>query len=137
MEQPRSWCSQNSSEQSCDPVLFHSISVLKIRSTPNSKWSSPQNSSEQSCDPVLFHSISVLKIRSTPNSKWSSPMLHTVLEQCSKCFRTVNGAAPRSSTHGHAWEFYDVIVNFQCVQDLCGSLISSSQSCQINAIGCG
>ena len=35
------WCSQNSSEQSCDRVLFHSISVLKIRSTPNSKWSSP------------------------------------------------------------------------------------------------
>ena len=67
------WCSQNSSEQSCDRVLFHSISVLKIRSTPNSKWSSPQNSSEQSCDRVLFHSISVLKIRSTPNSKWSSP----------------------------------------------------------------
>jgi hypothetical protein len=32
--------SQNSSEQSCDCLLFHSISVPKIRSTPNSKWSS-------------------------------------------------------------------------------------------------
>jgi hypothetical protein len=32
--------SQNSSEQSCDSLLFHSISVPNIRSTPNSKWSS-------------------------------------------------------------------------------------------------
>ena len=32
--------SQNSSEQSCDYLLLHSISVPKIRSTPNSKWSS-------------------------------------------------------------------------------------------------
>jgi hypothetical protein len=32
--------SRNSSEQSCDCLLFHSISVPKIRSTPNSKWSS-------------------------------------------------------------------------------------------------
>ena len=32
--------SQNSSEQSCDCLLFHSITVPKIRSTPNSKWSS-------------------------------------------------------------------------------------------------
>jgi hypothetical protein len=31
--------SQNSSEQSCDCLLFHAISVSKIRSTPNSKWS--------------------------------------------------------------------------------------------------
>ena len=37
-------CSQNSLEQSCDRVLFHSIIVLKIRSTPNSKWSSPRAS---------------------------------------------------------------------------------------------
>jgi hypothetical protein len=32
--------SQNSSEQSCDCLPFQSISVPKIRSTPNSKWSS-------------------------------------------------------------------------------------------------
>ena len=32
-------CTLNSSEQSCDRVLFHSISVPKIRSTPNSNWS--------------------------------------------------------------------------------------------------
>ena len=36
--------SQNSSEQSCDSLLFDSISVPKIRSTPNSKWSSLQDS---------------------------------------------------------------------------------------------
>jgi hypothetical protein len=32
--------SQNSSEQSCDSLPFNSISVPKIWSTPNSKWSS-------------------------------------------------------------------------------------------------
>ena len=33
---------QNSSEQSCHCLLFRSISVPKIRSTPNSKWSNLQ-----------------------------------------------------------------------------------------------
>ena len=35
------WDSQNSPEQSCYPVLVHSITVLRIRSTWNIKWSSP------------------------------------------------------------------------------------------------
>ena len=42
-----SWCNQNSSEQSCDRVLFHSISVPKIKRTPNSKWSSLLEYSEE------------------------------------------------------------------------------------------
>ena len=40
LPQLESWGSQSSSEQSCDSVLLHSISVLRIWSTPNSKRSS-------------------------------------------------------------------------------------------------
>ena len=40
LPQLRSWGRQNCSEQSCDIVLFHSIIVAKIRSTPNTKRSS-------------------------------------------------------------------------------------------------
>ena len=36
-----SWDSQNNSEQSRYPVLSRSITVLRIRSTRNNKWSSP------------------------------------------------------------------------------------------------
>ena len=42
LPQLESWGTQSTSEQSCDRVLFHSISVLRIQSTPNSECSSLQ-----------------------------------------------------------------------------------------------
>jgi hypothetical protein len=59
------WLFWRSHDCSGCPYFWDSISVPKIRSTSNSKWSSllksSQNSSELSCDSVRFNSISVLK----------------------------------------------------------------------------